>query len=189
MFPKWIKEVWLSNRKAFAHSVTVWKFMWKLRDKHWSVPDVYVVFFPGQLLSEHWVFSQREATVQVSRVQGSPYTGWVLNGQLYSLMMGWKNLKFHFDLAREEPTLHDKNAHACSSPSALNFVNLKGWNQSGGHLAAPLYFFTCFYSLKILFFFFSCWSLLFSTTHITGIHIFSPVAFASAKPHFKFSVH
>lgn len=177
-FPKWIEVLWLNNRRALAPSLTVWKFKWKQRGKHWSVPHVCVVFSPGQLLSEHWIFSQREAAVQVRRVQESPCTGWFLSGHLHSLRMGWENLKFPFGMS--------EISHFRSSPSSQTFVSLKCWNQSRDCLAALFYFFlTCFYSLKIYFF----KGLLLSTTHITGIHIFPPLAFSSAKPHFKFSVH
>lgn len=156
--------------------------------KNWSVPDVFVVFFPGQLLSEHRVFSQREAAVQVSKVQGLPWTGWFLNGHLHSFMIGWKNLKLLFDMTKP---------HTLGPVSQLwTFVSLKGWTWRPS--SCSFFFFSPACSLKIPFLCY-CFKACFSqhtsslhtslSTHIIGIYIFSSVDFSTAKAHFEFSVH
>ena len=100
MFLKWIKVLLLNNRKALAYSLAVGKCKWKTQCcKNWLVPDICVCvcfFFHGQLLSEHWVISQREAAIQVSTVRGPSCTGRFLRGHPQCIITGWRDLKLLF---------------------------------------------------------------------------------------------
>lgn len=68
--------------------------------------DACAVFFPGQLLSEHGVFPQREAAVQVSSV-GSLSMQVDFSMSIIQLNERMKDSGVFFDVAWGEPPLHD----------------------------------------------------------------------------------
>lgn len=91
-FPCWNKFPWLNNKTALACLFDrLENSSEKLRFKKINIPLMFLLFFPQQLLSEHRVFSPREAAVQVGGVNSfSP--GWLFRGHEHKTTEVWGKL-------------------------------------------------------------------------------------------------